>query len=437
MQHRVLIEDLGQHGEGVGRVDGRVVFIAGATLGDEVLVSFDPARRKMAKGELLAVITPSVDRVAPACPVAKECGGCQTMELSYPAELRWKQRRVEQTLRRLGGVEAEVEPTRPSASPLGYRHKATMPVGGLRGRIRLGYYAPFSHTLVPAEHCPVLHPDLNRTALAVQQAANQMGVAAEAATSGLRSLMARRSASTGAVQLVLTGHNLDRYPWASVLPPLLPGLAGITLAKPTESVNRLVGTSGALAWGEARISEQLLDIRFQISPLSFFQINPALAAEMALTVKQALGHVPGTLVDLYAGTGTFALTLADIAERTVAVEAVADAVADGELNARSNHRADVSFVHADAESGLKSLLAAKEPIGAVVIDPPRKGALELMAPLAAAQIPQIAYISCDVATLARDLAALGDAYRVQRVVPFDFFPRTVHVETLVLLARRR
>lgn len=436
MQRRVLIEDLGQHGEGVGRIDGRVVFIPGATLGDEVLVAFDPSRRRMAKGRLLELITPSVDRVAAACPVAKECGGCQTMELSYPAELRWKQQRVEQTLRRIGGVEAEVEPTRPSSSPLGYRHKATMPVGGGRGQIRLGYYAPFSHTLVPAESCPVLHPDLNRAALAVRQAADQMGVAPESTASGLRSLMTRRSAMTGALQLVLTGHNLGRFPWASVLPPLLPGLAGITLAEPTDSTNRLVGTRGDLVWGEARISEQLLDVRFQISPLAFFQANPALAADVALTVRQTLGKVSGTLVDLYAGVGTFALTLADLADRTVAVEAVADAVEDGKLNAWQNDRPDVRFVQAQAEVGLRQLLESGEPVGAVVIDPPRRGARELMAPLAASEIPRIAYISCDVATLARDLAELTATYRLERVVPFDFFARTVHVETLVVLARR-
>lgn len=436
MQRRVLIEDLGQHGEGVGRVDGRVVFIPGATLGDEVLMAFNPSRKRMAQGRLLEVVTPSADRVPAACAVAKECGGCQTMELSYPAELAWKRRRVEQTLLRIGGVAAEVEPTRPSKSPLGYRHKATMPAGGLAGKIRLGYYAPFSHTLVAAETCPVLHPDLNRAALAVRQAADQMGVGPERGESGLRSLMARRSSLTGDLQLVLTGHRLSRFPWDTVLPPLLPGLAGITLAWPTDSANRLVGVKGELVWGEARIKEQLLDAQFEVSAFSFFQANPALAAEVALTLRQTLGSVPGMLVDLYAGVGTFALTLADLADSTVAVEAVADAVGDGRLNARINAQPAVRFLHAPAEAGLAKLVAGGEAIGAVVIDPPRRGAPELMAPLLDAKIPRIAYVSCDVATLARDLAELTAGYRLERVVPYDFFPRTVHVETLAVLERR-
>ncbi len=437
MQHRLLIEDLGQHGEGVGRIGAKVLFVAGATLGDEVLVEVDPGRQRMARARLVRILRPARQRMALACPVARECGGCQTMELSYDAEVEWKRRRVSETIRRIGGLKVAVEPTRAAVSPLGYRHKATMPAGGQLGRIRLGYYAPFSHTLVPAEHCPVLHPDLNRVAEAVRTAADQMGVGPAGGGSGLRSLMARRSALSGELQLVLTGEGLGRFPWASVLPPLLPGLSGLTLARPTASANRLVGTGGELVWGKGAIGEELGKIQFRISPFSFFQANPAQAANLVSAVQDTLGRVGGTLVDLYAGTGAFALTLAAQAERVVAVEAVEDAVEDGRANARSNRLTNVSFLQADAATGLARLLADGAAIEAVVLDPPRKGAWEVMAPLAASLVPTVAYISCDVATLARDLRALDPAYQVERVVPFDFFPRTVHVETLVILTRRR
>lgn len=441
MEATFLIDDLGRDGEGVGRAGGRVLFVSGATVGDEVRASFPDDGKPFAKARLLEIVRPSRDRVAPECPLYETCGGCQTMELTYEAELRVKERRLRDALVRIGGLaEPPVEPIVPAAHTSHYRMKATMPAAPSAEGLIFGYYRRGSHALVDVDDCTVLDAEVQRTANVIRDALRAAGVPAwdEARREGaVRSLLVRRSHSGGGMHAVLTVTRPLPGDWAKGVPEAQPLLSGLLVAVEPVVTNRLVGTRPEVIWGEPTIRENLLGKTFRVSPAAFFQANPEMAGDLFAAASEATGSRGRSLLDLYAGTGTLAILLAQGMEIVEGVEMVGAAVRDARSNARLNGLRQVRFYAGEAATVLRERLSAGARYDTVALDPPRKGAQEAVPLMLEARPERIVYVSCDPATLARDVALLGHGgYTLTSARPFDLFPRTVHVETLAVLESR-
>lgn len=441
MEATVLIEDLGKDGEGVGRAGGRVVFVPGATIGDRVRVRFPDDRRAYARAELVEIVETSPLRETPACPIASLCGGCQTMDLDYGAELAAKERRLKDALRRIGRLpDPPVEPIVGATRILRYREKATMPAGMGPEGIVFGYYARGTHHLVPVDDCLVLDEAVQEAAHRVRDVARQAELRAYDPRTGegeIESLLVRHT-TTGETLVVLTvARPVPKEPWVTLLPGRLPSLRALFLAVERNPTNRLVGRRTERIWGRPFVMETLLGRRFRISPASFFQANPSMAEEIFGAARESVRErQPRTLLDLYAGTGTLALLVADGVEAVEGIEVVEAAARDASANARLNGLKGVRFFSGPADIVLKERLEAGMRYDVVALDPPRRGAAEAVPLILEASPLRIVYISCDPATLARDAALLAEGgYRLTRARPFDLFPRTVHVETLAVLDR--
>lgn len=440
MEATFLIEDLGQEGEGVGRSGGRVLFVPRTTVGDEVRASFPDDGKPYARARLIEIVRPSPERVTPECPLYETCGGCQTMDLSYGAELRVKERRLHDALQRLGGIaRPPVEPIVPAPHTAHYRMKATMPASPSGSGLIFGYYRRGSHHLVDVSDCTVLDPEVQRTANIIRDALRQAGVPAwdEARQRGVvRSLMVRRSHSGGGMQAVLTVTRSLADDWARGVPEAQPLLTGLLVAVEPVVTNRLVGDRPEVVWGEPTIREHLLGKTFRVSPTAFFQANPEMAEALFTSAAQAAGGEGTSLLDLYAGTGTLAILLAEGRESVEGIEVIGAAVRDARANARLNGLGHVRFFSGEAASVFRDRISAGVRYDTLTLDPPRKGAQEAVPLMLEARPTRIIYVSCDPATLARDVALLGKGgYTLVSARPFDLFPRTVHVEALAVLER--
>jgi len=442
MEATLLIEDLGKDGEGIGRAGGKVFFVRGATVGDRVRVRFREDARSYARAELVAVLEPSPERVRPECPLYEVCGGCQTMDLSYGAELRLKERRLKDALVRIGRLpDPPMEPIVPAPHRLHYRHKATMPAGGGPEGIIFGYYASGSHHLVDVDDCPVLAPPVMQAARAVRETARRLGLRPYDEESGqgdVKSLLVRASRTTGEVLVVITlSRSVPTEDLKDLLVTRVQGLASLSFAVEPRATNRLVGRDIHTAWGRPYITDHLLGLAFKISPGAFFQANPSMAERLFAEARgRAAEAGSGPLLDLYAGSGVLALLLAEGRERVEGVEVVRSAVRDATKNAWENRIFQAKFFRGMADEVLSKRLEEGAMYDVVALDPPRKGARESIPAILQARPRRIIYVSCDPATLARDVALLSDRYSLTSAAPYDFFPETVHVETLAVLDRR-
>lgn len=445
------VTGLALEGLGVARHQGFVVFVPHAAPGDRVRVRIAQVRQRYAEAELLEVVSPGPDRVPPPCPAFGRCGGCALQHLDYRAQLEWKRRWVVDALERIGGLRGvEVEPVVPSDPPWSYRNKAVVPIRQQGSRLRLGFYARGSHRLVPFPDggCGIQHPRVREALAAVARWLGGPGrglTAFDPATARgiLRHVLVRVGRRTGEVLVgvVATRPFAGREDLAAALAREVPGLVGVVLNLNRQWINAVLGPEQRVLLGRDHLVDELGGLRFRVSLASFFQVNPAQAERLyGLALDEALPAAEGWLVDAYSGTGTLALLAArrlGARGRVTAVELDPAAVADAEANARLNGIEGVEFLRAAAEEVLPALAArAGDPPAAVLLDPPRKGCAPAVLEACLRLRPRrIAYVSCNPATLARDLARLhAGGYRLRRVVPFDMFPQTAHVEVLASLA---
>lgn len=433
-------------GAGVGRCKGEAVFVPGAALGDRARVRVVKAGSAFAYGRLEELLAPAPCRVPPDCPVYAQCGGCCFRHISYQAELEAKTQRVRDALERIGGFTGlPVAPILPAADRAGYRNKALLPIGqGRAGEVQLGFYARNSHRIVPCGSCRLHPPEFTLAAEAFLDWAARYGpsVYNEATHQGcLRRLYLRKAEATGQVMvcLVIKGSGLTHtQPLIQALRAAVPGLAGVVLNINNDRTNVALGPECRTLWGAGAIRDRLCGLEFQVSPLSFYQVNRS-QAERLYGIAAGLAELSGKglLLDLYCGTGTIGLSMARGAERLIGVELSPQAVADARENARRNGIGNAEFLCADAAQAGAELAHRGLRPEVILLDPPRKGCGPALVKAAVDMAPQrIVYISCDPATLARDLnqfAQLG--YMPQRAAPVDMFPGTAHVETGVLLAR--
>jgi 23S rRNA (uracil1939-C5)-methyltransferase len=440
----VKIEDMGKDGEGIGKVEGFTLFIKDAVIGDVVEAKLMKVKKNYGYARLINLVTPSPYRVEPKCPVYRQCGGCQVQALDYQEQLKFKERKVRGNLERIGGFkDIPMEPIMGMEEPYHYRNKAQFPIGtDKNGEIITGFYAGRTHDIIPNTRC-YLGVDVNEEILNVVlnfMKTYHISAYDESTGKGLvRHVLIRTGFTSKEIMvcLVLNGKKLPHSEKLVEELVKIEGMTSITLNVNTKKTNVILGDEIILLWGETYIKDNIGDIVYQISPLSFYQVNPVQTKklyETALEYADLKGEE--TVWDLYCGIGTISLFLAQKAKQVYGVEIVPQAIEDAKRNASLNKIENAEFYVGKAEEVLPELYD-KEGIYAdvIVVDPPRKGCDEKCLETIVKMAPKrVVYVSCDSATLARDLKYLCErGYEVRRVRACDMFPMTGHVETVVLL----
>lgn len=451
----IVPEGLGERGEGVARYRGFAVFVDGAMPGDKALTEIVQVKPNYARGRAVKILSPAPHRVEPRCAVYRRCGGCQLQEMTYDEQLRWKNRMVADAFTRLGGLSGfALGETLGAEKPWFYRNKALFPVGRAAGRggreeIVAGLYARGSHRIVDIDHCPVQHP-LNNEILAVaRELLRRYGYPPYEEKDGtglVRHLLARAAAVTGQALagVIVNGPRLPgERDFARELMRRLPALRGVVLNVNTRRTNVILGEKTRVLAGAPVIEDRLGDLVFRISARSFFQVNPDQALLLYRKVA-AYAELTGAevVIDAYGGTGAIALFLARRARWVVGIEEVSEAVADARQNARRNGIGNAEFLAGKVEEVLRGpafprLASRRLGPQVVILDPPRAGAeREALEAIAELRPERIVYVSCNPATLARDLAFLqGYGYRTVEAQPVDMFPQTTHVEVVAKVVR--
>ncbi|MBV8198197.1 MAG: 23S rRNA (uracil(1939)-C(5))-methyltransferase RlmD [Candidatus Eremiobacteraeota bacterium] len=434
----LLFTDLLANGQGVGRADGLVVFCFGPLPEERARVRISEVKPRYAVAHLVKLISQSARRAVPFCPVFGDCGGCQLQHLEYPAQLAWKRDVVRQALARIGDIgDVEVRATIGMAEPRAYRNKMALVVDRRSKLPALGFYRQRSHEVVAIDRCPVVAPKLDDLLQRLDNARGEPPM--EQMLRETRHLVARSAAATGEVVLTITSDR--RSPAAAAAAVQLvrdvPGLNGVENSFGLASENAILGRKHQLLAGTLEIDEVIAGVRYRLTTGSFFQINTEIVARIFEMLRPRLAQA-GRIVDLYCGVGTFALFFARQGWSVVGIEEDARAVAQARANAHLNRlERYVRFETGRVEETVASpkVAPALRDASAVFLDPPRKGSDEAtLGAIARVKPPQVWYLSCDPATLARDLKFLiAKGYRITAVQPFDMFPHTGHVESLALL----
>lgn len=443
----VEIEDIGHDGAGIGKVDGYTLFVKDAVIGDVVEVKVMKAKKNYGYAKLLKIITPSASRVEPLCPYAKKCGGCQIQMMSYEEQLRFKENKVRNNLKRIGGFEEiPMEPILGMKNPFYYRNKAQFPVGyDKEGNLITGFYAGRTHSIINNRRC---YLGVSENELVLNQVLdwmerNHISAYEEESGKGLiRHVLIRYGFTTKEVMVCLVVNGAGIPAKEDLIEGLrtIPGMTSITISSNTKQTNVIMGEKITLLWGQTYITDFIGNIQYQISPLSFYQVNPAQTKRLYETALEYAGlSGDETVWDLYCGIGTISLFLAQRAKQVYGVEIIPAAIEDAKRNARLNQIENAQFFVGKAEEVLPEKYE-KEQIYAdvIVVDPPRKGCEESVLDTMVQMEPKrIVYVSCDSATLARDLKYLCErGYEMKKVKAIDQFPQTVHVETIVLIQKK-
>ena len=444
----VKIEDMGVDGEGIGKADGITLFIKDAVIGDVVQAKIMKMKKSYGYARLLEVLTPSPYRIEPKCPVSRPCGGCQLQALSYDKQLEFKENKVRNNLKRIGGfTDIPMEPIAGMKEPYHYRNKAQFPIGRDKdGKLTAGFYAARTHSLIPVDECylgaKINEPILGKILQIMEQ--EHIEPYDEKTHTGLvRHILIRFGFTTKEIMVcfILNGKKLPKQEKFIAALTEIPGMTSISVNRNEKDTNVIMGEKTITIWGSDYITDYIGDIRYQISPQSFYQVNPAqtkVLYEKALEYAGLTGTE--TVWDLYCGIGTISLFLAQKAKKVFGVEIVPQAIADAKKNAALNDITNVDFFVGKAEEVYPSYVSEhKEEAKAevIVVDPPRKGCEESLLSTIVSMAPErIVYVSCDSATLARDLKYLcGHGYELKRVQAVDQFCQTGHCETVVLLSK--
>ena len=446
----IIIEDIGSDGAGVGKADGFTLFVKDTIPGDRAKVKIMKMKKRYGYARLMELITPSPDRVQPPCPVARQCGGCQIQAMAYEKQLAFKENKVKNNLQRIGGLNPdsfEMEPICGMEQPFGYRNKAQFPIGrDKNGKIVAGFYAGRTHSIIANTNCSLGVPQNEQILKKVISWMETCHIEPYDETNGqglVRHVLIRFGFTTKEIMvcLVINGRKLPKSRELSASLNEIPGMTSITANINMERTNVILGKDLILISGKPYIEDYIGDIKYQISPLSFFQVNPVQTRNLygkALEYAGLTGNE--TVWDLYCGIGTISLFLARKAKKVYGVEIVPEAIADARNNAKINGIKNAEFYVGKAEEVLPEKYRT-EGIKAdvIVIDPPRKGCDEALLDTIVKMQPQrVVYVSCDSATLARDLKYMKErGYEVEKGEAVDMFPMTVHVETVVLLSHKK
>jgi len=442
--YEATIEDYTAQGQGVARIDGCVVFVPNAIAGEKCLVRIEKAQKTWATGKITQILEKSPHRVQRQCPISSSCGGCDFWHMDYAEETRLKADRVRQALNRLGGEQLEAVSILSAPTCQGYRNKAQYPVASQKGRVYAGFFRAGTHQVIENKRCRILPEETDAIKDLVLDHVNRFQIAAydEKTHKGLiRHIYVRRGAISGQVLvcLVVNGRELPHAQALIARLQTVPGFTSLVLSVNTKKGNTILGEEFITLYGPGYIEDTLCGLTFRLSPRSFYQVNHHQAQrlyEAAIWQAQITKH--DLVLDLYCGVGTITLAMAKAAGRVIGLEVVEQAVQDARENAKRNGIENAEFFCGDAGKAALELEAQGIIPDVVVVDPPRKGlnadtieALSKMSPR------RIVYISCDPATLGRDVALLkAQGYRVKSAMAADLFPRCAHVESIVCLCKQ-
>ncbi|AKL96667.1 23S rRNA (uracil-5-)-methyltransferase RumA [Clostridium aceticum] len=442
--YTVEIEDIGHTGEGVGRIEGFTVFVEGGIPGDIVKIKLKTLKKNYGMGRIIQMLQPSKDRIEPPCSLASTCGGCQIMHMDYKKQLAIKGNRVKEILERIGKVETVVHPTIGMENPYEYRNKSQFPVGMMKGKAILGFYKKGSHDIVATDYCHIQAP-INKEVIEVMKEyieAYKITVYDEKSKKGLiRHVVTKVGFETGEVMVVIITNGKDlplKDRLVEMLQKKVKGLKSIVQNINNKDTNVIFGRETITIYGEDKIVDYIGDLKFHISAQSFFQVNPT---QTKVLYEKALAYADLTgeenVFDIYCGIGTISLFLAKKAKKVVGVEVVDAAIKDAKENARINDINNTEFYVGEAEVVIPELYEKGLKADIVVVDPPRKGCEEKVLETIVKMNPRrVVYVSCNPASLARDLAYLEEkGYKTVEVQPVDMFPHTAHVESVCKLSR--
>lgn len=447
----LTIEDFTKEGEGLGKYQGFPLFVKDTVIGDVAKVSVTKLKKNYGYARLVEIIEPSPDRVIPPCPVARQCGGCKIQQLSYEKQKEFKWNQVANCMKRIGGfadIESKMEPVYGMEEPWHYRNKAQFPIGkDKEGNLVAGFYAGRTHSIVPNTNCLIqakVNQQILETVLSYMKV-NHISSYDETSHTGLvRHVLTRVGFTTGEIMvcLILNGKKEQLKNVSALINELktIPGMTSIIVNTNKEKTNKILGPVCQTLWGKDYIEDYIGNVRYQIGPLSFFQVNPS---QTKVLYSKALEYadLKGQEVvwDLYCGIGTISLFLAQKAKQVYGVEIIKEAIDDARNNARINEMDNVTFYVGKAE---EIVPAQYEKNGirpdVIVVDPPRKGCeASLLHTMTQMQPERIVYVSCDPGTLARDCKILcEEGYEIKKVAVVDQFSHSVHVESVVAIQRK-
>lgn len=444
--YNVSIDNMGNNGEGIGKIEGFTIFVDDAIPGDSMNVEIYEVKKKFARGNIKKLLVSSLQRIKPRCSIASNCGGCQIQHMDYRWQLEHKAQKVEDSIERIAKLEdVVVHPTIGMEDPWGYRNKAQFPVGNYEGEIVVGFYEKQSHSIVDIDDCPVQHSANKQIVEEVKRYMEENNIHAYNEVTGegtIRHIVTRVGFATGEIMVIivaarrhLPGNNL----LADRLVKKIPEVKSVVLNINDRKTNVILGKECITLWGQDYITDFIGNIQFRISPLSFFQVNPVQTRVLynkALEYANLKGNE--TVIDAYCGTGTISLFLAQKAEKVYGIEVVEQAVEDARTNARMNGMDNVEFIAGKSEEIMPRLYKKGLRPEVVVVDPPRKGCETLLLDAIVSMQPErVVYVSCNPSTLARDLKYLDErGYKTLEIQPMDMFPHTAHVECVVRIYKK-
>lgn len=438
------ITDMSHEGNGVGHFDGMAVFVPDSAVGDSLSVRIVKVNKSHCYGKIEQIVAPSPDRISPDCAVSRRCGGCKFRHVSYEAELRYKQEFVQSNLRRIGGFALEVEPIAPSPQQDGYRNKAQYPVRLQKNGLCAGFFAPRTHEVIDCHDCRLQPPEFETILETVLAFVKKYEITVYDETTGkglLRHIYLRHGQESGETMVCLVV-NGDRLPHVEELVKLLLNcsekIVSILLNVNTQNTNVIMGKVTKLLYGKPFISDTLCGVSFDLSPLAFYQVNHDGAQQLYQIAADYAGLTGNEiLLDLYCGAGTIGLSMAHRCKEVIGVEIIPEAIENAISNAAKNGIQNARFFCADAAKAAERLANEGIRPDIIVLDPPRKGCdLSVLQSVARMSPDRIVMVSCNSSTMARDCAVLRDlGYQMQRCRPVDMFPRTNHVEAVIMMTK--
>ena len=446
-EYIVDIVDIGQGGVGIGKYDGFTVFVEGGLIQDKLKVKINKSKKNYAVGDIVEIINPSPFRVSRVCDDnLKDCGGCQIQELDYQKQLDIKTNEVKQVIARIGKLnDVLIHETIGMEKPFRYRNKAQFPIQSINNLPSIGFYKKKSHDIVETDKCVIQHDINDKIVKIIKTYINAYNVSIydEKYHKGLlRHLVTKVGFTTGEVMVVLVA-NGGKLPYlnelTSVLKENIPGFKTLVVNINKEKTNVILGKENIIIYGDGKINDYIGDLIFEISPLSFFQVNPL---QTEVLYNKALEYADlkeeDTVFDIYCGIGTISLFLAQKASKVYGIEIVSDAIKDANINAKLNNLDNVEFYVGKAEEVVPKMYNEGKKANVVVVDPPRKGCDEKVLDTIISMKPdRVVYVSCNPSTLARDLKYLDEhGFKCVEIQPVDMFPHTMHVECVTKIVKK-
>ena len=441
----------GYSGEGVAKVEEYPIFIKGGIQGEKVKIKITKANKNYAYGRVLEILESSEGRVIPRCEYYKLCGGCSLQHMDYETQINFKWDRVKDCIKRLGKLDDSLveKPIGMNEFPYRYRNKVQLPVGMVNGEVVIGFYAERSHNIIDIETCLIQDEVADRVRRITKRwieenAISVYTVDGKVNKKGLiRHVMIRKGFKTNEVMVVLvsTDENIPKIEeYKKALIKEIDGLASVVININNKDTNVILGEKCITIYGKDSIQDYIGNLKFNISPLAFFQVNP-IQVEALYNKALEFADLKGDEIvfDAYCGTGSITLFLSQKAKKVYGVEIIAPAIENAKVNAKINNINNVEFFVGKSEEEIPKLIEKGVKADVIVVDPPRKGCDEaLLNAIAESKVEKIVYVSCDPSTLGRDLKILTDlGYQTLKVQPVDMFPQTPHVETVVLLSQRK